>query len=146
MKHIKRNSLLAVAGLTALSAAAPIASQARNPLSGILLGGGVAVAVSKFGPQINDFMNKLTGNKDGEAGEYTKVVPIISAGAGTYLGAVQVAGPRAEIDRTKAVAQLEGRFSSFRVKALIPVDNLNPTKKPSRVRNVGVTGLVDIKL
>lgn len=124
---------------------APLASRAGNPLSGLLQGGGIALAVSKFGPQVNDFINKMTGTKD-DASETTKVVPIISAGKGVYLGAVQVAGPRMEVDRVKAVAQLEGKFSSFRIKALIPVDNLNPTDKPARVRSVGVTGVIDVKL
>ena len=54
---------------------------------------------------------------------------------------------RAELGQwMKAVAQVEGKKSRFRVKALIPVDTVNPTKSPSRVRNVGVTALVDVKL
>ena len=139
-------TLFAVAGLTLMAATAPIATQAGNPLNKILLGGGIALAVTKFGPEINDFINNMTGFKSDNAGDVTKVVPIISAGKGVYLGAVQVAGPRTAVDDVKAVAQLEGKFSNFRIKALIPVDTLNPTAKPSRIRGVGVTGLVDVKL
>lgn len=141
----RRAGILATAGLATLALTAPVTSRALD-LGGILAGGGIALAVSQFGDQINDFVNKLTGNKDNDADRVTKVVPIISAGQGTYLGAVQVAGPRRDIAEVKAVAQVEGRMSRFRVKALIPVDTLNPTKSPSRVRNVGVTALVDVKL
>lgn len=143
MMRMKKRALIASALVATL--AVPMASMARSPLSGLLEGGGIALAVSKFGPQVNDFINKMTGTKD-DATETTKVVPIISAGKGVYLGAVQVAGPRNQVDRVKAVAQLEGKFSSFRIKALIPVDNLNPTDKPARVRSVGVTGVIDVKL
>lgn len=145
MKHPSKAGKWIVAGVAATALTAPIAARAID-LGGILTGGAIAVAVSQFGGQINDFVNKLTGNKDEDADRVTKVVPIISAGGGTYLGAVQVAGPRYDIDRVKAVAQLEGKMSRFRVKALIPVDTMNPTKSPSRVRNVGVTALVDVKL
>lgn len=134
----------AVLAVTALTA--PIAAHARLDLGNILLGGGIAFAVTQFGDEVNDFINKITGNKDDNADRVTRVVPIISAGQGTYLGAAQVAGPRYDVQRVKAVAQVEGKMSRFRVKALIPVDTLNPTNSPSRVRNVGVSGLVDVKL
>lgn len=145
MKRHRTRTLAVVSVLTLAAVVAPIATQAGNPLTRILEGGGIALAVSKFGPQVNDFMNRMTGTKD-TAIETTKVVPIISAGKGVYLGAVQVAGPRRAVDEVKAVAQLEGKFSNFRIKALIPVDNLNPTEKPARVRGVGVTGVIDVKL
>ena len=145
MKHPKKVGTLVAAGLVITAATAPITARAID-LGGILTGGAIAVAVSQFGGQINDFVNKLTGNKDDNANQVTKVVPIISAGSGTYLGAVQVAGPRYDVDTVKAVAQVEGKLSRFRVKALIPVDTVNPSKSPSRVRNVGVTALVDVKL
>lgn len=145
MKRPSRKATVAAAILTASVMVAPLAVQARIKLGGLLEGGAIAFAVTKFGPQIDDFMNKLTGYRD-EMGEKTKVVPIISAGKGVYLGAVQVAGPPMAIDRVKAVAQLEGKLSNFRIKALIPVDTLNPTAKPSRVRGVGVTGVIDVKL
>lgn len=143
-KGIQKRAL-AAAGLTAIALTAPVAGHAID-LGGILAGGGIAVAVSRWGGEINDFVNKITGNRDDNADRVTNVVPIISAGQGTYLGAVQVAGPRADVNRVKAVAQVEGKMNRFRVKALIPVDTVNPTKSPSRVRNVGVSALVDVKL
>ena len=131
--------------VAAVSLSTPMLVRA-SVLGDILLGGGVAIVVSKFGPQINKAVNKLTGNKDANAGLVTKVVPILSAGSGTYMRAAQVAGPKSDIKRVKAVAQLEGRFDRFRIKALIPVDTMNPTVHPSRVRNVGVTAEIDVKL
>jgi hypothetical protein len=145
MKHPTKVGKWVIAGVAVTAVTAPITARAID-LGGIITGGAIAVAVTQFGGQINDFVNKLTGNKDDNADRVTKVVPIISAGTGTYLGAVQVAGPRTDVDTVKAVAQLEGKLSRFRVKALIPVDTINPTKSPSRVRNVGVTALVDVKL
>jgi len=145
MKRTTVRMILALTALTVGLAFTPIPTQAGSSLGKILAGGGIALAVSQFGPQVNSFINKMTGTKD-SALETTKVVPIISAGKGVYLGAVQVAGPRRSVARVKAVAQLEGKFSSFRIKALIPVDTLNPTAKPSRVRGVGVTGVIDVKL
>ncbi|HEY3412910.1 MAG TPA: hypothetical protein VGM51_07625 [Armatimonadota bacterium] len=145
MKRPNTRTIVALSFLAFTTAVAPIATQAGNPLGRILEGGGIALAVSKFGPQVNDFVNKMTGMKDDNL-EVTKVVPIISAGKGVYLGAVQVAGPRLAVSKVKAVAQLEGKLSNFRIKALVPVDTTNPTDKPSRVRGVGVTGVIDVKL
>lgn len=140
------NATAALAAMSLFTACAPVPSVAKDPLGRILEGGGIALAVSKFGPQVNKFMNNLTGTKGRVIGQVTKVVPIISAGRGVYLGAAQVAGPQTMVKKVKAVAQLEGKFSEFRVKALIPVDTTNPAAKPSRIRGVGVTGLIDVNL
>lgn len=142
MKRTKRwatwTAVLLVAAL-----AVPVAT-AQN-LGGLLKGGAIGVLVANFGGQIDNAINKVTGTRE-TATETTKVVPIISAGRGTYVGAVQVMGPRSRVDRVKAVAQVEGRAGEVRFRGLIPVDTLNPTRNPSRVRGVGVTGLVDVKL
>lgn len=122
----------------------PVAVQAQN-LKKVLVGGGIAVAVSKFGPQINKFVNDLTNHKDTTAIK-TKVVPIVSVGSGGYVGAVQVMGTAKDVDRTKAVVQLEGKFKDFRVKALVPVGTTKATKNPDRIPNVGVSALLDYKL
>ena len=78
---------------------------------------------------------------------YTKVVPIVSIGDGARIGAAQVgANTQSAIDRTKAVAQLEGEFSSVRATALIPIDSVNPLKQFRRVKGVGVTAIINVKL
>ncbi len=112
----------------------------------VLVVGGGAV-VKAIGPQLNDFINKITFNKGAQYEGYTKVVPIVSIGDGTRIGAAQVGGVTKEsIDKTKAVAQLEGEFNRIRAKALIPIDSENPLKQFRRVKGVGVTAIIDVKL
>lgn len=118
-------------------------------LDSLLKAGGVAVVVDKFGPDINKFINKLTGEKNAGPLQETKVVPIISVGDGGFIGAVQVSGPDAKVRQVQAVAQIEGRFKvigGVRVRALIPVSTKTPHKSISRVDGVGVSAIVDIKL
>lgn len=116
-------------------------------LGSILEGGGIAIAVKIFGRQINDFINTALMNKSISTQEMTKVVPVISIGNGTYVGAVQVSGPAERVQSVQAVMQLELNFSNdrFRIKALIPSDSLNPLQF-HRVLGVGVSAIVDVKL
>ena len=96
---------------------------------------------------LNSFINTLTA-KNGVSSDYaTKVVPIIVVGSGTYTGAAQVTGPNDLVEKTKAVLQLEGNFngSTFRVKALIPIDTKNVTSF-NRVQGVGVSAQIDVKI
>ena len=110
---------------------------------------------------MNDFINTITFNKGVAYDGYTKVVPIVSIGDGARIGAAQVgANTQSAIDRTQAVAQLEGEFSSVRATALIPIDSLNPLKQFRRVKGdslnplkqfrrvkgVGVTAIINVKL
>ncbi len=75
-------------------------------LIGVIGGGFVVSAIA--GP-INDFINTITLNRGAKVEGHTKVVPIVSIGSGTHIGAAQVAGPRGDaITSTKAVAQIEG--------------------------------------
>jgi hypothetical protein len=114
----------------------------------ILKGGAVALAVDHFGPQINRGINALTGNKNLNVDQATKVVPILSIGNGSYLGAVQVAGSQEALDKVKAVAQLEGKVNvigGIRLRALIPIA-ARSVSNLHRVPGVGVSALVDIKL
>ena len=129
-------SLLGFAGGTAV--------QAFN-LGSILKVGGISVLVSKYGDSINDFLNKLL-MKNGVGTDYaTKVVPIVSVGTVKYIGAVQVIGPSAQVEKVKAVAQLEGEFNGIaRANALIPMATTNVTNL-SRVQGVGVSATIDFK-
>src|SRR5690242_2741860 len=69
---------------------------------------GVGAAVTKFAPQFNSAINKLSGHSD-TATMTTKVVPIISGGINSRkaIGAAQVMGPRGQVDKVKAVAQID---------------------------------------
>lgn len=117
-------------------------------LGSILKGGAVALVVDKFGPQINRGINTLTGNKNLSPDQSTKVVPILSIGNGSYLGAVQVNGSQEALDKVKAVAQLEGKVNvigGIRLRALVPIA-ARSVSNLHRVPGVGVSALVDIKL
>jgi hypothetical protein len=111
----------------------------------LIIGGGAAVKA--IAPQLNDFINTITFNKNAKYEGYTKVVPIVSLGNGAHIGAAQVGGTTKDaVDRTKAVAQLEGDFNRIRARALIPVDSENPIKQFRRVQGVGVTAIIDVSL
>ena len=128
--------------------AAPLAYASIGDIlkDGALIFGGGAL-VKAIGPQLNDFMNTLTFNKGVKFDGYTKVVPIVSIGNGTRIGAAQVGGvTKAAVDRVKAVGQLEGEFNRIRAQALIPIDSENPLRQFKRVQGVGVTAIIDVKL
>lgn len=116
-------------------------------LGDILKGGGIALLVSQFGKDINKALNRLTKTPDRTSTYSTKVVPIISGGEGTEVGAVQVMGPPAAVNKVQAVAQLEGKFSplGMRIRALIPVEAKSITNI-RRIPGVGISGLIDVKL
>lgn len=126
-------------------AISPAISQA-SLLGDVIKVGGIGAVVSKFGSEINSFINKITLQK-GAGNEFaTKVVPIISVGSGKQIGAVQVTGSQELVNRTEAVLQLEGSLlGSVRVRALIPSDSVNPLKF-NRVQGVGVSALIDISI
>lgn len=124
---------------------------ASAQLDRIFKGGAILLVVDRLGPQIDRFVNNITGNRSNNIRESTRVVPILSVGRGTYAGAVQVTGPTDLVDSVQAVAQAEGKTrigSEVRVKALIPVSNrsVNRLETLSRVKGVGVSALVDVKL
>lgn len=118
-------------------------------LGGLLKGGAITFAVDKFGPDINKFINNVTGDKNVGTNQATKVVPIVSLGGGAYAGAVQVAGPAAQVEKVRAVAQLEQNFKMIggvRIKALIPISTKSAGLSIKRVPGVGVSAIVDFRL
>jgi hypothetical protein len=122
---------------------------AAAQLGSIVKGGAIAVAVDKFGREINDAINAATGQKKAGTSQATKVVPILSIGDGGYIGAVQVTGSKRLVERVRAVAQIEARFRAIggvRIRALVPVSTKTPHKKIERVSGVGVSAIVDFKL
>lgn len=111
---------------------------------------GIGAAVQKFGPDINKAINGLTNHKDTNS-SYTKVVPIITIGLNSRgaIGAAQVMGTKANVQKVKAVAAPEGElFGEIMIRALIPVATENPldSKNLKAVDGVGVSGIVDLKL
>ena len=110
-----------------------------------VVGGGALV--SGFSDQINDFINTITFNKGVGVKDETKVVPIVSVGSGTSIGAAQVAGLKADVDKVKAVAEVSVSFMGrIGVRILVPIDSKNPLERFRRVQKVGVSAIIDFKL
>ena len=108
---MKKQLIAAVTVASLLGFAGGTAVQAFN-LGSILKVGGISVLVSKYGDSINDFLNKLL-MKNGVGTDYaTKVVPIVSVGTGKYIGAVQVIGPSAQVEKVKAVVSWKGNSTA----------------------------------
>lgn len=131
----------------AILAGTTVATQAIK-LGDIIKVGGVAFIVDKFGSQINDFVNKVTANKNAGTTEATNVVPILSLGSGGYIGAVQVIGSQENVDKCKAVVQIEASAvfgKNLRVKALVPVGS-KTTSNIKRIYGVGVSAIIDIRI
>jgi hypothetical protein len=73
-----------------------------------------------------------------------KIVPILSVGAGTAIGAARVNGPDEQLDDVVACTQIEARFQDF-----LEIDIYVPVKTRGgldRVQQVGVTGIGDLSL
>jgi len=143
---IKKRIVTGLLITSLLSIGATSAVQAFD-LGSILKGGGIAILVSKFSTPLNNFVNTITLKHGSSTDFATKVVPIITVGGGTYVGAAQVTGEQYLIDQTKAVLQVEAAFggNQFRVKTLIPIDSDNPLNF-SRVQGVGVSALIDVRI
>lgn len=144
MKTLLRKRTLAIAACAI--AATALAGDAFMDLVKIV---GVGAAVTSFAPQFNNAINKLSGHKD-SALITTKVVPIISGGINSRkaIGAAQVMGTRSQVDRVKAVAQLDqdlfGR--EVKIRAMIPIETKDIVSNIKRVEGVGISGIVDLKL
>lgn len=141
--------------IVALGLALTLSGVAVAQLEGLLKAalkiGGVALVASKFGPDIDKSLNKLTRFEPTEKAT-TKVVPILSVGQGGYAGLAQVMGAKSLVDKVQAVAQVEGDFAGrvLRLRGLIPVSTKDIGKgsnaKIDRVAGVGVSAIIDIKL
>ena len=140
--RIKKTTALLTGAL-----AMTLAVAASAQLGTILKGGGIALLISQFGPEINKAINSVTKTHDDDPEYGTKVVPIISVGTGKEAGAVQIMGPRNAVQQVQACAQVETSFRplGMRLRGLIPVSSKN-TKELRRVPGVGVSGLIDVKI
>lgn len=144
---------MAVAGVVAtILLTASVAVYAQD-VGSIVKTLGVGVAVKMFAPQLNTFINNLLQAKDVQTNQTTKVVPILSLSLGigapsrATIGAAQVAGSKAAVEKVQAVASLDGNFSNvFQIKALVPVDSLEPWKQLRRVPGVGVSAIIDLRI
>jgi hypothetical protein len=144
---MKNKQLFRAFALVAVSSFA--LGQLGGDLGRIIKVGGMALLVQTFGKDMNSGLNKLTGHKDSSKVK-TKVVTILSVGIGRghAVGAAQVMGPPALVDKVVAIAQPEADLfgKEVRIRALVPVSDKNVSKSLHIVDGVGVSGIVDIKL
>ncbi|MGH2374555.1 MAG: hypothetical protein ACRDIC_13945, partial [bacterium] len=133
--------------------AQPAPGNPSNTLMTIIKTLGIGAAVKIFAQPLNSFINALLLNHGAAVQAQTKVVPILSVAIGintpgsAYVGAAQVSGTAAALAKVEAVAVIEADFQrEFRVKALIPVDNLQPWVAFRRVPGVGVSAIIDLKI
>ncbi len=146
MKIRSSKTALILSGALLFSAGA---ASAQFDLGSILKIGGTELIVRQFGGQINSVLNRVTGqNKVDDPNITTKVVSVLSAGSRGAVGIVQVSGPREQVDRVKAVAQLQTQvraLGTLQARILIPID-ANSLTNIRRVPGVGVSAIVDVKL
>ncbi len=135
-----------VAPILMVALLAPIATPQIGQLIKLV---GIWEVTKRYGGDVNNAFNKLV-KRDPEASKMTKVVPIISGGIGgrKAVGMVQVSGPKRYLDTVKAVAQLEQDLfgKEIRIRAMIPIDQDTIAKDIKPVEQVGITGIVDLKL
>lgn len=138
-------TLLVVFGLTVLLPSVASASLLGDALKIF----GIGYVVSRFGGQIDKFINNLSGQRGIRWEGTTKVVPIFSIGRGSYIGAVQVQGPPDRVSRTKAAAQVETRIGGLGARLFIPISDKRPSGGGSglnRVAGVGISAVIDFKI
>ncbi len=152
MHGLKRWSI--VAGLTAalliggyLSGTFVRPAQALD-LGSILKLGGIVLAVSTFGGQIDDFINGILGQHEAKAVGATKVVPIFSVGRGLYVGAAQVVGVPDNVRRVQGVAAVNLTIGRLEGTGLVPISTRKPGGGSSlaRVSGVGLSAVIDFHI
>lgn len=137
-------AVLLMAGLLSLGLAAT-AAQAID-LGDILKVGGVVWLVSQYDDEIDSFLTKALDERDAAAMGATKVVPILSLGRGGYIGAAQVVGNPENVQRVKAVFQVEGRFGGVRAQMLLPTTTDRVSGNPDRAKGVGVSAVIEFEI
>lgn len=135
--------------LSAMLSLAPLtAVNADSLLNKVLIGAGGILAVKAVAAPLNSFIdNLMLTNHVANRGK-TKVVPIVTIGSATYLGAAQVSGPAYAVDRTQAVGEFAADWNNnvWQIRALVPVDNLNVLRGFKRVYGVGVNAVINARL
>jgi hypothetical protein len=144
---MKKKTLIYAGLVTSLVVAAtPLATAQIGKLVKLV---GIFEITKRYGNDINKEFNKLV-QRSPKSAVFTKVVPIISGGIGSRnaIGMVQVSGPKAAIDKVKSVAQLEQDLfgKEIRIRSMIPIEGESIVDNLKPVEQVGVTGIVDLKL
>jgi hypothetical protein len=134
---IKRRPWVMLACLLLLWAFLLGVGTAPSPVQALDLGGGIGSLVKIFGiawvvdhfsRDIDKAINGALAQHDAKINGYTKVVPIIRlvGRGGTAVGAAQVMGPQIQVEKVKAVAEVElNMLGSFRARGLLPIGTRN---------------------
>ena len=141
-----RSRLVVVIALAMVMIIGTTASAPALDIGGALKIFGIGYAVSRFGGQIDNFINKLLFQNGLEWEGTTKVVPILSIGTGTKVGAAQVAGPPELVKGVKAVAQVEIKIGDLNGTAMIPIGSTDVKKGLTRIEGVGLSAIIDFKI
>lgn len=142
---MKKQLITGAIALSIITCSGIATTQAFN-FGSLLKLGGVSVLVNRYGEQINTVLNNVLIKTGAGTNYATKVVPVLSVGTGNYIGAVQVIGPQKQVQKVKAVGQLEASINGIaRANTYIPLASTNITNL-SRVDGVGVSAVVDLKL
>jgi hypothetical protein len=115
-------------------------------LGSILKVGGIILAVSVFGKQINSFIDNALGQREAAAVGATKVVPIFSVGQGGYIGAAQVVGLPANVKLVQGVAAVNVVLGNISGTGLLPISTKKPGRSLDRVSGVGVNAIIDFHI
>ena len=137
-------AILLIAGL--LSVGLVVTTAQAIDLGQILKVGGVAFLVSQYGDQIDSFLTKTLDERDAAVRGATKVVPILSLGGGGYIGAAQVVGNPDNVQRVKAVFQIEGKLGGVRAQVLLPTVTDKVSGNPDRAEGVGVSAVIEFRI
>ena len=135
--------------MTAAMATAPLTMASADPfINKVLTGAAGIYGVKLIAGPLNTFIdNLLLTNHVANQGK-TKVVPIVTTGSATYVGAAQVSGPAYAVDRVQAVGSFAFEWNNgvWKGSVLIPIDSINPLKGFKRVYGVGVDAVINAKL
>jgi hypothetical protein len=129
---------------------APPQAQALSPGRGIgdlVKMFGVGWVVERFSGQINNAINSALSEHQAAIEGATKVVPIVHVGTGgNAIGAAQVMGPQAQVEKVEAVAEVELQISgTLRARGLVPVSTRD-VRTVESVAGVGVSANVRFPL
>jgi hypothetical protein len=147
MRIFGKSRVLSILLVAALLLIALGAVHAALRLGDILKVGGIAFLVDRYDQPINDFINKTLGERQAQAKGATKVVPIISLGGGGYIGAAQVLGVPAQVQRTRFVVQVEAKvLGDLRGRVLVPTGKKPEGGQYDRIKGVGVSAVIEFKI
>lgn len=146
------HGLVLVAALVLIAATATVLASHDEDC---LKSKGMASCVQTFAAELNQAVDLSMRSKGVAADQATKVVPLLDTGLGSTsparatIGAAQVIGPAAAVERVRAVALYPGGSfggsTAFRSRVFVPTDTVEPWKKLSRIAGVGVSAIIVVK-